>query len=502
MMQAVSKVAYGLHFLFSNQMKRLIFILFSLFTMTCSMSAQNETNGGMFTRIAEVEVYPDYLDDYLAASKDVGEASVRTEPGVVCIYPMQVSREKNKIRILEIYRSEEAYQAHIKSPHFLKYKQGTLHMVKALDLVDVSPLDPNAMSLIFKKAEPAGMRLKKVITIEEHFTLPDISRKVMAYLTKQNGGVSPVSDTQKELMKIVLPTNDDIEDVGERRIRFMDEAGVDMQVLSYGAGSPQNITDKSLAIALCREANDRLAQLIARHPTRFAGFALLPVADPQAAADELERAVKTLGMKGAMLSGTFNGRFFDAQEFRPIFARAEALGVPIYLHPAIIRPDVAKYYYQSDRWSPVAGAMFATAGYGWHVDSGVGILRLIMSGIFEELPHLQIISGHWGELVPFYLNRLDDQQSKTLNLPRKISDYFKRNIYITPSGFFSDAQLKYAIETVGADRILYAADYPFLIDKATRSFLEKAPISNEDKEKIGYENVECLLRLNESKQMK
>lgn len=109
------------------------------------------------------------------------------------------------------------------------------------------------------------------------------------------------------------------------------------------------------------------------------------------------------------------------------------------MHPAIIRPDVAKYDYQDEQWSPVAAAMFATAGFGWHVDSGVGILRLILSGIFEELPHLQIISGHWGELVPFYLNRLDDQQSKVLTLPRKISDYFRRNIYITPSGFFSEA---------------------------------------------------------------
>lgn len=169
--------------------------------------------------------------------------------------------------------------------------------------------------------------------------------------------------------------------------------------------------------------------------------------------------------------------------------------MPIYLHPAVIRPDVAKYYYQDDRWSAVAAGMFATAGYGWHVDSGIGVLRLIMSGIFEALPNLQIISGHWGEMVPFYLNRLDDQQSKTLKLPRKISEYFKTNIYVTPSGFFSNAQLQYMLETVGADRVLYSADYPFLIDTQTRSFLDDAPISSSDRQKIGYENAARLLQL-------
>lgn len=480
-------------------MKKIIFVSFIVSLATIfPMSAQNDKNTATqetITRIAEVEVYPKYIDEYLKAAREVGEVSVRTEEGVICLFPMQVKKNKNKIRILEVYKNEEAYKAHINSPHFIKYKQGTSNMVKSLTLLDGSALVPEAMPIIFKKAAEADVPIKKIVTIEEHFVLPAIGRKVMAYLTQQNGGVSPVSETQRELMKIVLPTNDDIEDIGERRLRFMDEAGVDVQVLSYGAGSPQNITDKELAVSLCREANDQLAQLIAKHPTRFAGFALLPVADPQAAADELERAVATLGLKGAMLSGTFNGSFFDERRFRPIFAKAASLGVPIYLHPATIRPDVAKYYYHSEQWSEVASAMFATAGYGWHLDSGVGILRLIMSGIFEELPSLQIISGHWGELVPFYLNRLDDQQSKTLDLPRKISDYFKTNIYITPSGFFSEAQLRYAIETVGADRIIYSADYPFLIDTNTRRFLEEAPIDAEDKAKIGYGNAERLLKL-------
>ena len=337
--------------------------------------------------------------------------------------------------------------------------------------------------------------LKKIITIEEHFVLKSISQKVAAFNIKQNGGMAPNDTVQKELTAIGLPTPDDIEDVGERRIKFMDEAGIDMQVLSYGPGSPQNITDKTLAVELCREANNELAHLIKLHPARFAGFAILPVADPKSAAEELNRAMKESGLKGAMLSGTFNGRFFDEPEFLPIFSKAQELNVPLYMHPAIIPKSIAAHYYQSSNWSAVTGAMFASAGYGWHVDSGIAIVRLIVSGIFDKLPGLKLISGHWGELVPFFLNRLDDQLGKTLKLDRKTSDYYKSNIYITPSGLFSEAQLKYVIEELGADKIIYSGDYPFLIDKGTRQFLERASISREDKEKIGYKNAEKLLSL-------
>ena len=337
--------------------------------------------------------------------------------------------------------------------------------------------------------------LKKIITIEEHFVLRNISQKVAAFNVKQNGGTVLYDGVQKDLMAIVLPTNEEIEDVGHRRIKFMDESGIDMQVLSYGPGSPQNITDKTLAIELSKETNNELANLIKLHPARFAGLAILPVADPKAAAEELSRAVNELGLKGAMLSGTFNGRFFDEPEFIPIFSKAQELNVPLYMHPAIIPKNIAEYYYQSKNWSEVAGAMFASAGYGWHLDSGIAIVRLIASGIFDKLSNLKLISGHWGELVPFFLNRLDDQLGKTLKLNRKISDYYKDNIYITPSGLFSEAQLKYVIDELGADKIIYSGDYPFLIDKNTRKFIETASISKENKEKIGYKNAEKLLNL-------
>ncbi|MDO4879807.1 MAG: amidohydrolase family protein [Capnocytophaga sp.] len=296
-------------------------------------------------------------------------------------------------------------------------------------------------------------------------------------------------------MKIVLP-DDAIEEVGARRLQYMDAAGISKQVLSYGAGSPQNIADVGLAAELCREANEAIAKLIQAHPTRFAGFALLPVTNAEKAAEELTYSVQQLGLKGAMISGTYNGTFFDEPQFLPLFAKAQELGVPIFMHPAIINnKPIVDYYFNSPQWSAVAGAMFATAGFGWHADAGIALIRMIISGLFDKLPNLQIISGHWGELVPFYLNRLDDQLQKTLTIERKISDYFKRNIYISPSGFFDAHQLTYAVNTVGADRILFACDYPFLIDNNAKQFLEEAPISAADKRKIAYENAEKLLKI-------
>jgi predicted TIM-barrel fold metal-dependent hydrolase len=335
----------------------------------------------------------------------------------------------------------------------------------------------------------------KIITTEEHFVLKEISQKVLAFNTSKNTFNSSSNQVQKELMSIALPNTDLIEDVAAERIKFMDDSGVDMQILSYGPGSPQNITDKILALDLCKQANNELARLIKTYPDRFSGLAVLPMADPIAASEELERSVNVLGLKGAMLSGTYNGCFFDHPQFLPVFYKAQDLNIPLYMHPAPIQENIADYYYQSDQWSAVTGAMFAGAGYGWHLDSGIGIIRLIVAGIFDKLPALKLISGHWGEMVPFYLNRLDDQLGKTLKLDRKISDYYKSNIFITPSGLFSEAQLQFAISQIGSNQILYSGDYPFLIDKNTRSFLENASISNEDKEKIGYKNAESLFHL-------
>ncbi|OIV42606.1 amidohydrolase family protein [Flavobacterium johnsoniae] len=334
----------------------------------------------------------------------------------------------------------------------------------------------------------------KIITIEEHFSSPKISEKMKQFQPK-NSDAEKDKDV-KALIKHYLPTNEDIEDVGARRLKFMDESGIDMQVISYGSGSPQGIADPKMAIELCAEANDELACLIKQNPTRFAGFATLPVADPVAAAAELERAVKDLGFKGALLAGTFQDKFFDDSVFFPIFEKAAHLNVPIYLHPGIIDKKVADYYFKNENWPNLVNGIFPTSGFGWHMDSGIHVLRMILSGIFDKLPNLKLISGHWGEFVPFFLERMDEELGAAAShLKRKISEYYKENVYITPSGIFSETQLQFAIAQVGADHIIYSGDYPYLMKKETGDFLKNASISEEDKAKIGHLNVEKLLNL-------
>lgn len=331
----------------------------------------------------------------------------------------------------------------------------------------------------------------KVITIEEHFSSLRISEKMKQLQPKgatQNTGL-------QTLLKHYLPTNDDIEDVGIRRIGFMDKSGIDMQVIGYGGGSPQSLSG-AVAIELCKEANDELAALISRNPTLFAGFATLPVTDPAEAAAELERTVKQLGFKGAMLAGTFQGKFFDQEVFFPIFEKAAELDVPVYMHPGIIENGIADHYFKDERWPALVNGIFPASGYGWHMDSGIHVLRMILSGIFDKLPDLKLISGHWGEFVPFFLTRLDKELSPVCHhLQHLISTYYKNNVYITPSGIFDEAQLNFCIAVMGIERIIYSGDYPYLIDHDTRGFLERASISEVDKEKIAHLNVEKLLKL-------
>jgi len=336
----------------------------------------------------------------------------------------------------------------------------------------------------------------KIITIEEHFSSAKISAKIKKSLPYTPGKIQGEKSPIQTMINHYLPTNDDIEDVGDRRLSFMDKSGIDMQVLSYGSGSPQGIPDAPTAISLCKEANDELAELITRNPSRFAGFATLPVADPIAAAAELERTVVELGFKGVMLGGTFQGRFFDEDEFFPIFSKAASLNVPIYMHPGIVDTKITDYYYKNENWPSLVNSIFAASGYGWHMDSGLHVIRLILSGIFDKLPGLQIISGHWGEFVPFFLSRLERELSPlATHLEHSILHYYKNNVFVTPSGIFDEPQLKFAIEVIGAERIIYSGDYPYIIDTNTGSFLINSSITPSDKEKISHLNVERLLGL-------
>src|SRR5579884_3254786 len=316
----------------------------------------------------------------------------------------------------------------------------------------------------------------KIITLEEHFQLPEIKKAVARFLPgPQESSYEPPAQ---------------LEDLGATRLKEMDATGIDIQVLSHtAAGIPQ--IPASEAVPLARAINDQLAAAIHAHPDRFAGFATLPTPDPEAAARELERSVNTLGFKGAMIHGQTNDRFLDDPAFRPILATAAALDVPIYLHPAPPSRAVRDAYYAG--FDPAVSEAFATFGWGWHLDTGIHALRMVLAGVFDLYPNLQLILGHWGEMIPFYLARFADGLTPIARkLQRPVADYFVQQMHVTPSGMFTLPPFMLTLQLLGADRILYSVDYPFQPGNQARAFLENAPISPADKEKIAHSNAEKL----------
>lgn len=318
----------------------------------------------------------------------------------------------------------------------------------------------------------------RVIAIEEHFVTP------------QGFALS------ERLGKVGAPIHmwaERLADLGEGRLAGMDAAGIDVQVLSTPAIGVEEL-DPAEALRMSKEVNDVLAKAVADHPERFAGFAVLPTLDATAAAKELDRTVTELGFKGALINGHTRGRFLDDQAFWPIFEQAEALDVPIYLHPTPPPAPVREAYYSG--LPGMVGNVLALAGWGWHCETGLHALRLVLGGVFDRFPNLQVIIGHMGENIPFSLARADQVLSPfAKHLQRPIADYFYENFYITTSGYFTFPPLLCAIMVLGADRIIFSVDYPFSDNVEGRAFLDAAPINPADREKIAHGNVERLLRM-------
>ncbi len=331
----------------------------------------------------------------------------------------------------------------------------------------------------------------KIIAVEEHFMSQAVNEEYTKIFSKT---ASPAARTRAEYIANYIKNDNSLIEIGEKRLAFMDKTGVDVQVIGYGNNSPMDLPADD-AIPLCKQANDELAVQIAKHPGRFYGFATLPVADVNAASDEFSRCVKELGFKGAMLNGTFNGHFFDEERFFPIFEKSAELQVPVYFHPGEVSEQVAAHYYRGN-WSNMVASTLAGQGFGWHLDVGIHIIRMTLSGIFDKLPGLTLINGHWGELVPYFFERLDAQlPPKLTGLARSFTEYYKEHVYVTPSGMLYNAPMGLCVSELGADRILWATDYPYLRPENPREYLENAPISDEDKEKIGYRNAEKLLKI-------
>jgi len=306
----------------------------------------------------------------------------------------------------------------------------------------------------------------KIIALEEHFTSPKLR----------------ILRGEKD-----TPLQRKLDDLGELRIREMDEAGIDLQIISESNPATQNLDPES-AVTLARASNDVLHEAVRAHPGRFAGFATLPTPDPAAAADELERAVTKFGFKGAMIMGLTHGRFMDDKQFFPIFERAAALDVPVYIHPTPPHAAVHEVYFKD--YPALAGAPL-----GFTIETLTHTYRLILSGLFDRLPALKIIVGHLGETAPFLLWRTQNALGDRVKMPRAFADYYRTHFWLTTSGAFSDSALACCVAEMGVDRILFSVDWPFVSNLAGRKWLDQAPINAHDRALIFGANARKLLKL-------
>ncbi len=278
-----------------------------------------------------------------------------------------------------------------------------------------------------------------------------------------------------------------LDELGDMRIEGMNQAGIDLQVLSHAKPGVQEMQDGARALSLAAVANDALAEAVAAHPTRFAAFATLATQAPEGAARELERAVKQYGFKGAMVNGHTRGEYLDDKRFWPIFEAAQALGVPIYLHPANPHPAVLEAYYKG---FPVLGY----APWGYAVETGTHVLRIILSGVFDQFPRLKMVIGHMGELLPFALWRADSRLTpKYPHLKKSVRNYFLDHFSITTAGVFSTPELVCTASVVGYDNMLFSVDYPFESNLQAVKWFEGLEIAPADKAKLAHLNAQRLL---------
>jgi len=323
----------------------------------------------------------------------------------------------------------------------------------------------------------------RTITLEEHFASPGFLAGPGREFIERMRNTGPRG------AKVMQQ----LQDVGDGRLAEMDAAGIEMQVLSLNAPGVEQ-ADVEEQVAIARESNDFLADAVKKNPKRFAAFACLPVAAPDQAADELDRRVKQQGFKGTLINGHTRGRYLDDKYFSPILERAEALNVPIYLHPTVPAKPVVDVLYGG--FSPTVSAVFAAAGWGWHIETGVHLIRMILGGVFDRYPKLQVVVGHLGEAVPFMLPRMNRNfPPEMTKLARPFAAYLRENMHYTFGGFNFPATFLDLFLEVGVDRIMFSVDHPYGSMVEARTFLDQLPISPADRERIAHGNAERLLNL-------
>jgi 2,3-dihydroxybenzoate decarboxylase len=324
---------------------------------------------------------------------------------------------------------------------------------------------------------PPEKKVKK-IALEEHFNTPDLA------IYAKDLGKSIRPDVMQYMEERLL-------DFDNLRLEEMDNYGIDISVLSVTTPGVQVEPDRNVAVRKAKDANDILAKAIQRHPTRYAGFAHLALQDPLEAANELERTVRDMGFKGALINGHTNGEYLEDEKFSPVWERAESLGVPIYLHPAN-SPDVPAAL---KGYPEFLGAM-----WGWQTETSSHVMRIIFGGLFDRFPKTTLILGHMGEGLPYWLWRLDSRfviMYHTKPIKKLPSEYIRDNIVITTTGVNFYPSLLCSILALGSDRIMFSVDYPYESTKEAVEFIDSAPLSDIDRQKICHLNAERILHMGE-----
>ncbi|QJB32868.1 amidohydrolase [Chitinophaga oryzae] len=315
----------------------------------------------------------------------------------------------------------------------------------------------------------------RIITLEEHIVLPEFAHEIQ----------------QWPLPEQAL---DKLADISGNRLKSMDDNGIDVQVLSVvGRGAESLPPGKDLKFAV--RYNDLLATKTAAHPARFKAFAHLPMSSPELAANELERVKAEHRFCGALINGLTNGKFPDYPEFRPLLQKAEQLQMPLYLHPGLPPESVAGAYYSD--LPGAMGTMLACGGWGWHSETALQVLRLIITGTLDRYPRLKIIIGHMGEMIPMMMSRLDEKfpVGSTGFHQRPVSQTLRDQVHITTSGIFTLPPLMAALGTFGIDNVMFSVDYPFSTNEAGKQLLNSIPLPAEEVAKIAGGNAERLLGL-------
>jgi predicted TIM-barrel fold metal-dependent hydrolase len=327
----------------------------------------------------------------------------------------------------------------------------------------------------------------RVVALEEHFTVPALVQRIDKGAIARRGFKPRKPPVGRPNPMELAP------EIGERRLKSMDDAGITMQVLSNTGPGPDLVPGPD-GVTMARELNDHLAAAVAKYPKRFAGFAALPMASPDACAAELRRAVKDLRFHGALINGTTDGRFLDHPSYDGLLAAAVELDVPIYIHPHLPPEPVRQAYYSG--LTEGTGRVLESAGWGWHSETAIHVLRMVLAGTLDKHPKLKLIIGHMGEMLPVMLVRVDETSAADIeHLKRKPSQQILEQVWITTSGIFSQPPFIAALQTFGIDRIMFSVDYPYALDAKGREFLDGCALAPADMAKLTHGNADALLKL-------